>query len=263
MFSCFAFPIVRDVSTPLDMTRKVSPAIFLIVVAFSQPGFAQESPSPTSSAIPTSSPTPEQTGSPSPARSVRISFIPPPMDGTISLGIFDSNRKLVRVLHREAKIDNFTIDETSLSTTWDGKNDAGENLPPGKYHARGYMVGDLKIQETNRSEEPVFVNPPDSVPVKLVTNPLTSDTRSVVDITAGLDRENAYLKTTDGLPLRTITRTEDIPDDVTLPQASVALTQASDKSLTLFFRQGQTTHEFRITGAENMMAFDCGDFQLK
>jgi hypothetical protein len=180
------------------------------------------------------------------------------MEGTISLGIFDSNRKLVRILDREAKIDSFTINENSLSTTWDGKNDAGEDLPSGKYHARGYMVGDVKIQETNKVETTVFINPPGSVSVKLVTNPLISDTRSVVDIMAGLDRQTAYLKTTDDLPLRTIaTRTEDMTMD------DVALLQESDKSLTFFFRQGQTTHEFRITSADKMMAFDCGDFQLK
>ena len=63
------------------------------------------------------------------------------MEGTISLGIFDANKKLVRILQREAKIDSFTIDETSLTTSWDGKNDAGEDSPAGKYHARGYLVG--------------------------------------------------------------------------------------------------------------------------
>jgi hypothetical protein len=232
-----------------DCRSPIFVALIFVTVAV-----AQESP--TASPSPSPSPTPEETPAPSPTRSVRISFVPPPVEGTISLGIFDGEKKLVRVLHREAKIDNFTIGENSLSTSWDGKNDAGEDLPPGKYHARGYMVGDLKIQKTGKIEGPFFVNPPDSVPVRLVTNPLISDTRSVVDITAGLDRQSAYLKTTDGLPLRTIARTEDMMGDV-------ALVQASEKSLSFFFRQGQTTNEFRITGVENMMAFDCGDFQLK
>src|SRR5439155_19799012 len=83
--------------------------------------------SPTST--PAGSPNAEQTPLPSPStsavRTVQLRFVPPPMEGTISLGIFDSNDKLVRVLHREAKIDNFTIDENALRTTWDGKNDAG------------------------------------------------------------------------------------------------------------------------------------------
>ena len=89
------------------------------------------------------------TASPSPTaapKSVHIRFLPPPLEGTISLGIFDANGKLVRVLHREAELDEFEIGNDALSTTWDGKNDAGEVLPPGKYRARGYAVGELEVE---------------------------------------------------------------------------------------------------------------------
>jgi hypothetical protein len=81
-----------------------------------------------------------------PERSIRISFVPPPLDGTISLGVYDEKGKLVRVLFREADINEFTIGNDALATTWDGKNDAGENAPPGKYSAHGVVVGDLKIE---------------------------------------------------------------------------------------------------------------------
>src|SRR3979409_2608604 len=79
-------------------------------------------------------------------KSVRVSFLPPPLDGTFSLGIYDSAGHLVRVLEREAERDDFEIGQDSLSTIWDGKNDADQNLPPGKYHARGYAVatGDME-----------------------------------------------------------------------------------------------------------------------
>ena len=77
---------------------------------------------------------------------MRISFLPPPLDGTISLGIYDAKGKLVRVLHREADINEFKIGADALSTTWDGKDDAGENAPAGKYSAHGFVVGDLKIE---------------------------------------------------------------------------------------------------------------------
>jgi len=91
------------------------------------------------------SPTPEPTPTP-PTRSVRISFLPPPLDGTISLGIYGANGKLVRVLQREADINEFNIGTDALSTTWDGKDDAGENVPAGKYSAHGFVVGDLGIE---------------------------------------------------------------------------------------------------------------------
>src|SRR5438132_4277304 len=147
-------------------------AAILIVFAIGSIAFAQESPTPT--------PRTEQTPSPisTPARNVQLKFVPPPMEGTISLGVFDSNGKLVRVLHREVKIDSFKIDENSLNTTWDGKNDAGEDLPPGKYRARGYMVAKLKVEDLGKVESPPS-DFSDHISVKLVTNPLVSDTRSV------------------------------------------------------------------------------------
>jgi hypothetical protein len=94
---------------------------------------AQDSPSP--------SPSPSV-----PAQNIRISFVPPPLDGTISLGVYDAKGKLVRVLFREADINEFTIGSDALSTTWDGKDDSGENVPPGKYSAHGFVVGDVKIE---------------------------------------------------------------------------------------------------------------------
>ena len=44
-------------------------------------------------ATPSASPSPMPTATPAPARSVRISFLPPPLEGTISLGIYDRSRK--------------------------------------------------------------------------------------------------------------------------------------------------------------------------
>ena len=125
------------------------------------------------------------------------------MEGTISLGIFDSNDKLVRVLHREAKADNFTIDENALKTTWDGKNDAGEDLPAGKYRARGYMVAKLKVEDSGKVDSSPSTAS-EHISMKLVTNPLVSDTRSVVDLAIGFDSKGSFLKTMDGLPLATI-----------------------------------------------------------
>ncbi|HMJ04982.1 MAG TPA: hypothetical protein VK474_01880, partial [Chthoniobacterales bacterium] len=90
---------------------------------------AQESPSP--------APTPMASVAP-----VHIRFVPPPLEGTISLGIYDSSGKLVRVLQREAEAEDFDLGSDALGTTWDGKDDRGQILPQGKYRARGYVVGD-------------------------------------------------------------------------------------------------------------------------
>lgn len=84
---------------------------------------------------------------PSTKPGVRITFLPPPMEGTLSLGIYDKPGKLVRTLHREAEAEKqFTIGLNGLITTWDGKDDAGQPLPAAKYSVRGYAVGEVQIE---------------------------------------------------------------------------------------------------------------------
>jgi hypothetical protein len=77
---------------------------------------------------------------------VQIVFLPPPMEGTLSLGVYDKAGKLVRTLHREATDREFKKGINGLITHWDGRDDAGQPLPPGKYAARGWMIGDLKVE---------------------------------------------------------------------------------------------------------------------
>ncbi len=80
------------------------------------------------------------------AADIRIMFLPPPMEGTISLGIYNAEGRLVRVLHREAEVSAFTAELNGLVTYWDGADDRGVACPTGKYHAHGFMVGELEIE---------------------------------------------------------------------------------------------------------------------
>jgi hypothetical protein len=214
---------------------------------------AQESPTPSPIETPSPSPMPTSSASASP-RSVPLRFVPPPMEGTISLGIWDSSDKLVRVLYREAKIDNFTIEENSLSTTWDGKNDAGEDLPAGKYRARGYLVGKLKIDDIGK-----VTSPPDGatdhISVKLMLNPLVADTRSVMEIGIAVDPKGSFFKTMDELPLATITQSSNLN--------RVVLEKDGDKAADVWQDDGTNVEHLHVSNIDRMMAFDCGFFQLR
>jgi hypothetical protein len=232
--------------------------------------FAQESPTPTPSAISEESPAlwvspaeslaatppPEQTPSAPPGRSVRISFVPPPLEGKISLGIYDAKGKLVRVLHQEADLTEFKIGADALVTQWDGKNDNDEDLPSGKYHARGYLVGPLKVEDlgqvaTSLSENKSSAN----VKVKLMPNPLANDKRAIVDLTGGFDSDGSYLKTSDDLPLFTLSESPHL--------IRVSITKKGDKSVDFLQTDGVGFHQFRISNLDQMMRFDCGEFELK
>jgi hypothetical protein len=223
---------------------------------------AQESPastlSPTPEESPSVSPTPEESPSPSatPSRSVRISFLPPPLEGTISLGIYDGNGTLVRVLHQKADLNKFTIGADALVTEWDGKDDDDEDLPAGKYRAHGYLVGQFKFEDIGEATPPpVESEPPTSVKVRLMPNPLANDKRPIIDFVVGFDSDGSYLKTIDDLPLFMLSETPN------LVRAFIA--KKGEKSVDVWLDDGTSVRQFRISNVDKMMAFDCGEFELK
>ena len=77
---------------------------------------------------------------------MQITFLPPPMEGTLSLGIYDKKGKLVRTLVREGTPKDFIVGLNGLITFWDGKDDAGHPMPPGIYAARGFSVGTIEVE---------------------------------------------------------------------------------------------------------------------
>ena len=238
------------------MTKIFSTAFFAFLSGYI--ALAQESP--TSSPSPIEVPSPSAITSATPSaeasiqRSVPLRFVPPPMEGTISLGIWDSNDKLVRVLHRESPIDTFEVEENSLSTTWDGRNDAGDDLPPGKYRARGYLVGRLKVDDVGSATE-APPNASDHISVKLVPNPLVADTRSTMEIGVGSDPNGSFLKTTDGLPLATINEASNL--------VRVTMEKNGEKAADVWQNTGSLVEHFHVSNIDKIMAFDCGFFQLR
>jgi hypothetical protein len=227
---------------------------FVISFAVASALFSQESPTPTETeAAPPSTATPGVTAS-APVRNVPLRFVPPPMEGTISLGIWDSNDKLVRVLHREAPIDTFTVEENSLSTMWDGRNDVGGDLPAGKYRARGYLVGKMKVDDAGKVAAPPEAAT-DHISVKLVMNPLTADTRSVMEVGVGFDPKGSFFKTMDGLPLATISETSNLN--------RIVMEKNGEKTADIWQTDESNVEHLRVSNIDKMMAFDCGFFQLK
>lgn len=249
--------------------RRLNILFLLSCVAFVATAAAQESPTPTPSPILGESPSPsispeqsvppstnpEQTPTPSPAKGVRISFVPPPMDGTINLGIYDQAGKLVRVLHQNAQLNDFTIGPDSLVTRWDGKDDGHQDLPSGRYRARGYLVGPLKREDLGEASPSSTETGAKEVKIRLVRNPLHKDKKPIIELGIGFNSEGSYLRTVDGLPLFKISETPN------LTRAWIAA--KSENAADIWQDDGTSVHQFRISNVDQMMAFDCGQFELK
>jgi len=198
---------------------------------------------------------PSSSPSATPARSVRISFVPPPLEGKISLGVYNEWGQLVRVLHQEAEFDEFTIGADALSTKWDGKDNYDYDLPAGKYSARGFLVAPMKVGAETTTTGGV-TSGATSVRIKLVANPLENNERPTVDICAGFDDDDAYLQTIDGLPLVSIAKRQDAK--------TMSLAAGRDnKSVIVFLSNDTTVRQLEVSGITKMMAFDCGTFELK
>jgi hypothetical protein len=177
------------------------------------------------------------------------------MDGTISLGIYDQAGKIVRVLHQNATLDDFTIGPDALATRWDGKDNAHQDLPTGRYHARGYMVGALKREDLGEASPSPTEAGGNTVKVRLVRNPLRKDKKQDIELGVGFDSEGTYLKSSNGLPLFKISET---------PNATRGgIAAAADNGVDVWEDDGNRIHQFRISNVDQMMAFDCGEIELK
>jgi hypothetical protein len=129
-------------------------------------------------------------------------------------------------------------------------------LPAGKYHARGYLIGSLKLQDLGESSPPEMENNADSmVKLRLIRNPLRKDTRLVVELGVAFDTNGSYLQTSDKLPLFTVSKAPN------LSRAWIA--KKSENAVDVWQDDGTTVHQFRISNVDQMMAFDCGQFELR
>ncbi len=242
------------------------------------------------------SPVPNPTPSLLKKTGVKIQFLPPPMEGTISLGIYDHTGKLVRVLHRSAKGDEFVAALDGYITHWDGLDDAGQPLPSGRYSGRGYMVGSITMRPVAPPTSAPVASGSDAAPTASPSttapspNALPSKTLPSIPpdlrflngqqffpqarirvglVSNPLDRDRA------GSAELSVTFDSkgswlQLADGLPLKQISVtpalkwvAMGRAAPgEPLVVFQSDGAIVQEFVITKVSNMMAFDCGDFDF-
>jgi len=102
---------------------------------------------------------------------------------------------------------------------------------------------------------PAEENFPDKVKVKLQANPLLNDDRVTVEMMIGVDADGSFIKAADGLPLCTISETQNLGRALLLAHGASALD--------IFQDDGAVVEQFRVTGVDQMLSFDCGGFELK
>jgi hypothetical protein len=89
----------------------------------------------------------------------------------------------------------------------------------------------------------------------LTPNPLDNDQRAVIELSGGFDSGGSFLKTTDDLPLFSVNESPNL--------VHVSITKVGDKSIDVRQTDGASSRLFRVSNVDQIMAFDCGQFELK
>jgi hypothetical protein len=84
---------------------------------------------------------------------------------------------------------------------------------------------------------------------------LRKDKRPVVELGIGFNSEGSYLRTGDGLPLFKISETPNVT------RAGIAA--KGENAVNVWYDDGASVHQLRISNVDQMMAFDCGEFELR
>jgi hypothetical protein len=109
----------------------------------------------------------------------QLMFIPPPVEGLISLGVYDTHGKLVRVLKQAAEVDSFKSGLNGLFVDWDDADATGKTVSAGKYFARGVLIGeDVNISGVAYHLND-WVDDAQNLRVKTVSSPALLSGRSV------------------------------------------------------------------------------------
>jgi hypothetical protein len=90
---------------------------------------------------------------------------------------------------------------------------------------------------------------------QLRPDPLQNDKPGKAELAVGIDADGSFLKMADGLPLRTISDTPNL--------TRTLLARPNKNTLDVFQDDGAVVEQYRVSNLEQMIAFDCGDFELK
>jgi len=234
-------------------------------------------------ALATSCPTASsaQPASNNPSQSFAVAL--PELEGPVTMGIFSSEGKLVRLLYQDAAVDSIPAGLNGLIMTWDGKDDLGRDVPAGTYMARGLVHGPILISSLPvnddtwrpsllmQTEEPQNEGLPKSS--KLVpSDPLPKnriwvrtpkdellETRPWLAVSAKREGSDCLI-TVNGIPLVTLPM-ENSPS-VTSLSLLKGNAQGAAGSADLLIERGPLLEKYTLSGLHRMVPLNAGALKI-
>ncbi len=140
---------------------------------------------------------------------IEFTFVPPPLEGSVSLGIFSESGALVRILNATAPPSDFPQALNGFQSKWDGLDDEGQAVPPGKYRAEGYAVGALLVSQADPLFNDWRLAAPDSRSGRMLDGALLPDGRAGW-IALGDERDLYFLATASDGKVELVHRLQDV-----------------------------------------------------
>lgn len=202
----------------------------------------------------------------------RFALALPEMEGPLTLGIFSPEGNLIRLLYRDTAIDSIPAGLNGLLISWDGKDEAGVEVPPGIYHARGIVHGKIWYASANDAF-PVWLSMhalqekdlrsslmqnlfPENRIAVLAARDALQERRPMLSISAQSGRGKVVLMA-DGLPIFEIETQHDRPLIFENPEIELhAENRAGTARLTLFFADRKESYQ--IFGLDQLVPLDAG-----
>jgi hypothetical protein len=187
----------------------------------------------------------------------------PELEGPVTMGIFAPSGERIRLLHRDAGITEIPSGLNGLIMSWDGRDDAGLEVAPGIYAARGVVHGPLKVSFLPYREwHPVADTPEPLTAALLHINRITVkaakdqllERRPLLSIEALLDGENCVLNA-EGLPLLTVKPSGHVE--------SLSLTQGQRQgSALLTLNYPGYSESYSISGLDRVVPLEAGNLSI-
>jgi len=84
---------------------------------------------------------------------------------------------------------------------------------------------------------------------------LRKDKRPVIELAVGFGADGSYLKTSDGLPLLILGKTPSV--------TRIWIAAKNENAVDVWQDDGTSVYQFHVSNLDQIMAFDCGEFELK
>ena len=199
----------------------------------------------------------------------------PEMEGPVTMAIFSETGERVRLLYRDADVASIPSGLNGLIMTWDGKDDACREVPPGTYRARGLVHGPLVIsalplrQSSGRTFSvhpmPDMERPPIGLPVfpkHAITLRAARDalmeTPPLLTILAMIEG-NGCLLSAGGLPLVSIP----LPDPKCIPEGISLIHGGNPGTASLIIDDRDGRAVITITGLDRIVPVDAGPLTIQ